>query len=71
MKTTQNDVILYSTGCPKCRVLEAKLTEAGIPFTENHSVDEMLAMGLTEAPVLSVDGQILGFMAAVRWIDGQ
>ncbi len=66
-----NDVILYSTGCPKCRVLETKLTEAGVKFTKNESVDEMLAMGLTEAPALSVNGEVLGFLSAVRWVDAQ
>lgn len=66
-----NEVILYSTGCPKCRVLETKLTEAGVKFTKNESVDEMLAMGLTEAPALSVNGEVLGFLSAVRWVDAQ
>lgn len=71
MKNMQNDIVLYSTGCPKCRVLEAKLTEAGIPFEVNGSADEMLAMGMTEAPMLVVGEERLNFMAAVRWIDAQ
>ena len=66
-----DNIVLYSTGCPKCRVLEAKLEDAGISYVENNSADEMIAMGLTEAPVLSVNGEILGFMAAIRWIDEQ
>lgn len=66
-----NDVILYSTGCPKCTVLETKLEQHGIRYFKNSSADEMLALGLTEAPALSVNGEIMGFMEAVRWIDGQ
>jgi hypothetical protein len=52
-------------------VLETKLAEAGVKFTKNESVDEMLAMGLTEAPALSVNGEVLGFLSAVRWVDEQ
>lgn len=40
-------VILYSTGCPRCSVLKKKLEEKGINYTENNSVDEMLALGIS------------------------
>lgn len=32
-------ITLYSTGCPKCKVLKKKLEEKGIKYTENNSVD--------------------------------
>jgi glutaredoxin len=65
------DIILYSTGCPKCNVLKAKLQEKGITFTENNSVDEMMSMGLTEAPMLMVNGERMNFMSAVQWVGMQ
>ena len=46
------EVILYSTGCPKCNVLKQKMDNCGISYTVNDSVDEMLSLGITQVPVL-------------------
>lgn len=59
--------ILYSTGCPRCKILKQKLDKEGIPYTENNSAVEMLKLGIDQVPVLSVDGKQLGFSAAVKW----
>lgn len=64
-----DNIILYSTGCPMCSVLKQKLTARQIPFTENNDVDEMLAMGLVSAPVLSVNGKLLPFKEANDWVN--
>ena len=64
-------VILYSTNCPKCNVLKQKLKNKGIEFTENNSVDEMLKLGITEVPMLGVNGLIMSFKQAVLWINKQ
>lgn len=61
--------MLYSTGCPRCNVLKKKLAEKGIGYTENNSVDEMLSIGIVEVPVLSVDGKLLDFSEAVKWVN--
>lgn len=58
--------ILYSTDCPKCKVLRQKLDEAGFRYTENNSVEEMLALGITQVPVLSIDGEMYDFTQAVK-----
>lgn len=64
-------IILYSTHCPKCEVLKKKLAEKEITYTENNSVDEMLALGITEVPVLGIDGELKNFSAAVAWLNNQ
>lgn len=61
-------VILWSTGCPRCRVLEAKLKQSGIEYEERNDVDAMIAKGLTMAPALEVGGVIMGFKEATDWI---
>ena len=63
--------ILYSTGCPKCTILEKKLNEKEIPFEVCDSVDEMTSLGFTTVPVLEVDGTRMDFMQAVQWINEQ
>lgn len=67
----QDSVILYSTGCPRCDVLKDKLTDKAVPFTENNSVDEMTALGITQAPVLSVNGNLYEFKEAVDWVNNK
>lgn len=64
-------VILFSTGCPKCSVLKKKLDKAGITYQENNDVDEMLALGFTQAPILMVGGDTMGFAEAVQWVNAQ
>ena len=63
--------ILYSTGCPKCKVLEKKLESKGIAYEKNNSVDEMLELGISEVPVLNVYGQLLNFSEAIEWVNNQ
>ena len=66
-----NNIILYSTGCPRCEVLKSKLDDKSISFAENISVDEMTSLGITQVPVLSVDGKMYEFKDAVEWINKQ
>jgi len=65
------NVIFYTTDCPKCKVLKAKLQQAGIEFTEEHDVDVMLMKGLKAAPALEVNGHLFDFKLAIAWIGGQ
>ena len=65
------EVILYSTNCPRCMVLEKKLNNAGINYSINDNVEEMLALGFMEAPILMVDGKAMNFKEANDWIGEQ
>lgn len=64
-------IVLYSTGCPKCGILERKLNEKNISFTKCADVDEMLALGIMSVPVLSVYGDMMDFSKAVQWVNEQ
>ena len=66
-----SDIVFYSTGCPKCKVLKKKLDDKGIKYTENHSIDDMLALGIREAPTLSVNGNIMNFQNSIKWLNGE
>lgn len=61
-------VVLYSTGCPKCNILKKKLSEAGIPYQENNSVDEMQSRGFMQLPMLDTGDSVLEFGSAIKWI---
>lgn len=69
-----NNIRLYSTHCPKCRVVEKKLEQAQIQYDlidakENPEViEELTALGVQQMPVLIVDDKILGFSEIIKWI---
>lgn len=64
-------IVLYSTGCPRCSVLRNKLTSKHVAFEEVNDVDEMAKLGITTVPCLAVDGQMMEFADAVRWVNAQ
>lgn len=60
--------ILYSTGCPKCRVLEAKLQAKNVPYTKNNDVAVMEEKGMMSLPYLEVGGKLMDFGEAIKWL---
>jgi len=65
------NVVLYTTGCPKCSVLEDKLIKKGITYETFDNVDKMIQMGFTEVPILKVDDKIMSYSDAIKWINGR
>lgn len=62
------ELILYSTGCPKCRMLEAALKKKDASYEKCEDVQAMIDMGLSEAPVLKVDGKVLSYNDAMKFV---
>lgn len=54
-------IVLYSTGCPQCTVLEKKLAEKGINYDLCEDIDTMTNMGIKKVPMLEVDGELMEF----------
>ena len=65
------NIILYSTDCPKCKVIESKLKDKNIKFETCKDVDLMQEKGFTMAPMLEVDGEIMDFIKANKWVNAQ
>lgn len=65
------NVILYSTHCPKCNVLEKKLNAKHIDYEVNTSIDEMRSLKIFTAPVLKVGEELMDFSSAVSWVEQQ
>lgn len=62
-------VILYTTHCPKCLVLEQKLKSKDISYDEETDIDLMISKGFQTTPMLEVDGRIMDFKEANTWIN--
>lgn len=61
-------MILYTTGCPRCTVLKAKLNQKGLNFEIVEDIQEMLQLGIKTAPMLKVGDELLDFSAAIKYL---
>lgn len=64
-------IVLYSTFCPRCNVLEKKLKQKNISYEEVNDVGIMEEKGFTSVPILEVDGVSMDFKKANDWINSQ
>ena len=66
-------VRLYSTHCPKCKVIEMKLKQKNIDFELVEDLDKVMAAaetaGFHSAPILQIDDEYLDFQSAVKFIN--
>lgn len=62
-------VILYTTHCPKCIVLEKKLKEKNIEYEEITDVDLMLSKGFMSTPMLEINGNVMNFKDAFTYVN--
>lgn len=65
----KEEIILYSTNCPKCKVLESKLQSKEIYYTKNTSVEEMKQLSFLTVPMLKIGNKILDFNNAIKWVN--
>ena len=65
------EIIFHSTNCPKCKILELKMKNKNINYTEDNDVNSMLAKGIKSAPYLEIDGELYDFKKAVEWVNNK
>lgn len=58
----------YTTHCPRCNVLKAKLDKANFVYDTCEDLDTMLALGIQSAPALKVGEKIMNFKEAIDWL---
>ena len=63
------NVIMYSTGCPKCKILKKKLDEKKVVYEEETDVEKMKSKGIERVPVLEVEGKLFSYSEAVKLIN--
>ena len=64
-------IILYTTHCPKCVVLEKKLNQKQIEFDICDDIEIMEQKGFMTAPMLEVNNDIMDFGKAVEWTNNK
>lgn len=63
-----DEIILYSTGCPRCKELKIMLDKNGIKYSINQDVQEMETLGFSTVPILKVNNEFLNYTQAVKWL---
>ena len=64
-------VILYTTHCPRCKVLSDKLNEKHVTYEEFTDKQKMLEMGMDMMPVLQVGKRRYNFKEAIQFVNGR
>lgn len=62
------EITLYTTHCPKCKVLMAKLQQKNITFDVCEDIEIIRTKGFLTVPLLEVDGIVMDFVAANKWV---
>lgn len=62
-------VVLYSTNCPNCKMLEMRLKKKNISYEKNGDIELMKEKGFLAAPMLEVDETAMTFKEAIKWIE--
>lgn len=63
------EIILYSNGCPQCKVLEAKLKQKGVIYKTINDIDVMIEKGFKSIPMLEIDNEIMTYAQALKWLN--
>lgn len=63
-------ITLYTTGCPNCNVLKAKLDNSNIKYEIEDNMSRIVSLGFRSAPILDVDGTFMTFVEAIQWLKG-
>lgn len=63
------EVILYTTHCPICKMLEKRLADKKVSYTECTDVTKMKSLGIKQVPVLSLDGVLYNTQEAMKWLN--
>ena len=67
-------ITLYSTGCPKCKVIKKKLELSGREFKVVEDTDEVVKFAeehnIRELPLLELeDGTVLNFVESNKYLN--
>lgn len=63
------EIILYSNGCPRCKVIEAKLNQKRVEYEHITDMEILIEKGFMAMPMLQVGDKTMNFTEANTWIN--
>ena len=62
-------VKLYTTHCPKCKILEERLNEKKVKYDVIDNIEELQKMNFKSVPNLEIDGKIYNYLDSIRYLN--
>lgn len=62
-------MVLYSNGCPRCKILESKLKNKGLEFKKSDDADIVISNGFRTFPILEIEGEFMSYKDANDWVN--
>ena len=62
-------VKLYTTHCPKCKILEERLNEKKVKYEVIDNIEELQKMNFKSDPNLEIDGKIYKYLDSIRYLN--
>lgn len=62
-------IILYSTDCPRCKLVKQMLDVHNIPYTEIVNKQVILDKDFDSVPMMDVDGKIMDYSGILTWLE--
>jgi glutaredoxin len=62
-------VKLYTTHCPKCKILEERLNEKKVKFEVIDNMEELQKMNFKSVPNLEIDGKIYNYLESIKYLN--
>ena len=67
----EQEIILFSTGCPLCKGLKLALDKKNIQYVLCNDIGVMKEMGIQQLPQLMVNGELMKNPQALKWVLSQ
>ena len=62
-------VKLYTTHCPKCKILEERLNAKKVKYEVIDNIEELQKMNFKSVPNLEIDGKIYNYLDSIRYLN--
>ena len=62
-------VKLYTTHCPKCKILEERLNEKKVKYEVIDNIEELQKMNFKSVPNLEIAGKIYNYLDSIRYLN--
>ena len=61
-------IVLYSTGCPMCKMIEEKFAQKKVQYVKVSDSGIIVSKGITVVPQAEINGKLLRVKEILNWL---
>ena len=65
----EQHIILYSTDCPRCKLVKQMLDIHHVPYTEITDKQAILDRDFDSVPMMDVNGKMMDYSGILTWLE--